>query len=541
MRNGVSFVRLLAVSIPLIALAGCSEESKQVIADPDLIPADGLLRRLTETQFQSSLAAVFGPEVPVPVSPEPDVQLGRFLSVGATQATFSPRGVEAIEKVSFDLAKKAMANEAVRARLVPCAPAATRDDACATTALTKLGEQLWRRPVTAEESSKFVELSGVAATTLGDFYAGLEYGIAGIIQSPNFLFRVELGENEGSAAASPRLNDFELATRLSYFFWNTSPDDALLAAAEQGLLSTDAGLLAQAERLFADPRVHGGVRNFFNEYFQLYELDKLDKDPTIFEHARPELGPIAREETLSTIEALLLEEEGDYRELFTGRRTFINRELASVYRVPAPAREGFAEYVYPPDSPRAGFLGQLSFLGLHSHAVASSATKRGLFIRERLLCKRINPPPVNVSTALPEVNPDAQTLRDRLSTHATEPSCAGCHNLTDPIGLGLENFDAMGQYRTIDNGGTIEPAGDLDGAPFADARGVAERVVQHEDFGSCFVSNLYRYATGHEENFTELPILEGLTGELETSGYRLKPAMIGIVMSEGFRSASKAQ
>lgn len=541
MRNRLSFVRLMAASLPLIALAGCGEETKQVVPDPTLIPADGLLRRLTETQFQSSLAAVFGPEIPVPVSPEPDVQLGRFLSVGATQATFSPRGVEAIEKVSFDLAKKAMATESVRDRLVPCAPAATRDDACAAAALTKLGEQLWRRPVTAEETAKFVELSGAAATTLGDFYAGLEYGIAGVIQSPNFLFRAELGESDGSGAPTGRLNDFELATRLAYFFWNTSPDDTLLAAAEQGLLSTDDGLRAQAERLFADPQVHNGVRNFFNEYFRLYELDKLDKDPTIFEHARPELGPIAREETLSTIEALLLEEEGDYRELFTGRRTFLNRDLASVYRVPAPAREGFAEYVYPPDSPRAGFLGQLSFLGLNSHAVASSATLRGLFIRERLLCKRINPPPVNVSTALPEVNADAQTLRDRLSTHATEPSCAGCHDLTDPIGLSLENFDAMGQFRITDNGGEIDPAGDLDGAPFADARGMAEQVVSHAEFGSCFVSNLYRYATGHEENFTELPILERLTGELEASGYRLKPAMIGIVMSEGFRSASKAQ
>lgn len=541
MRKRFLFVRLLAASLPLVALAGCSEESKQVVPDPTLIPAEGLLRRLTETQFQSSLAAVFGPEIPVPLSPEPDVQLGRFLSVGATQATFSPRGVEAIEKVSFDLAKKAMAIESVRDRLVPCAPAATRDDACAAAALTKLGEQLWRRPVTAEESAKFVELSGAAATTLGDFYAGLEYGIAGVIQSPNFLFRAELGESDGSGAPTGRLNDFELATRLAYFFWNTSPDDTLLAAAEQGLLSTDDGLRAQAERLFADPRVHNGVRNFFNEYFRLYELDKLDKDPTIFEHARPELGPIAREETLSTIEALLLEEEGDYRELFTGRRTFLNRELASVYRVPAPAREGFAEYVYPPDSPRAGFLGQLSFLGLNSHAVASSATLRGLFIRERLLCKRINPPPVNVSTALPEVAADAQTLRDRLSTHATEPSCAGCHDLTDPIGLGLENFDAMGQFRTTDNGGVIDPAGDLDGAPFAEARGMAEQVVSHAEFASCFVSNLYRYATGHEENFTELPILEGLTGELEASGYRIKPAMIGIVMSEGFRSASKAQ
>ena len=541
MRNRRISSRLLAAALPLLAIAGCSEESKQVVPDPALIPAEGLLRRLTETQFQSSLAAVFGPEVPVPVSPEPDVQLGRFLSVGATQATFSPRGVEAIEKVSFDLANKGMANEAVRARLVPCAPAATRDDACAATALRKLAGQLWRRPVTDEEAAPLVEVAGTAATTLGDFYEGLEYGIAAVIQSPNFLFRAELGENEGSAVASNRLNDFELATRLAYFFWNAPPDDALMAAAEQGLLATDEGLRAQAERMFADPKVHGGVRNFFNEYFRLYDLDKLDKDPTIFEHARPELGPIAREETLSTIEALLLEEEGDYRDLFTGRRTFINRELASVYRVPAPAREGFAEYVYPPNSPRAGFFGQLSFLGLNSHAVASSATQRGLFIRERLLCKRINPPPGNVSTALPEVNPEARTLRDRLSTHATEPSCAGCHDLTDPIGLGLENFDAMGQYRTVDNGGAIDPSGDLDGAPFADARGMAEQVVSHEEFASCFVSNLYRYATGHEENFTELPILENLTGELEASGYRLKPAMLGIVMSEGFRSASKAQ
>ena len=540
MRNRPVALRLFVTSLPLVALAGCSEEAKQVVSDPALIPAEGLLRRLTETQFQSSLAAVFGPEVAVPESPEPDVQLGRFLSVGATQATYSPRGVEAIEKVAFDLANKGLANETVRARLVPCAPAATRDDACAETAIRRLAQALWRRPVTDEEAAPLVAVAGTAAETLGDFYEGLEYGVAGVIQSPNFLFRAELGDNP-NAALPNRLNDYELASRLAYFFWNAPPDDALLNAAEAGLLSTDDGLRAQAERMFDDPRVSAGVRNFFNEYFRLYDLDKLDKDPTIFEHARPELGPIAREETLSTIEALLLEEEGDYRELFTGRRTFLNRELAAVYRVPAPAREGFAEYVYPPESPRAGFLGQLSFLGLNSHAVASSATKRGLFIRERLLCKRINPPPVNVSTALPEVNPDAQTLRDRLSTHATDPSCGGCHDLIDPIGLGFENFDAMAQYRTIDNGGDIDPSGDLDGDRFADARGVADALVNHEDFGSCFVSNLYRYATGHEENFSEVPILERLTGELEASGYRLRPAMMGIVMSEGFRSASKAQ
>ena len=211
--------------------------------------------------------------------------------------------------------------------------------------------------------------------------------------------------------------------------------------------------------------------------------------------------------------------------------------MASIYSVPTPARDGFAPYTYPDDSPRAGILTQASFLALHSHATATSATSRGKFVRVALLCGVIPPPPADVDTSIPEPSVTATTLRERLAEHRENPVCASCHSVMDPIGLGFENFDALGRYRRLEAGAIIDPSSDLDGVPFADAVALGTLLHDHPDLPSCFTRNLYKYATGHVPERTEQIQLDELTELFAAAGYRVKELLVSIAMSQGFRTS----
>lgn len=509
--------------------------------DPGLAPADAWeeadpgntsLRRLTRTQFNNTIADLFGDDIVIPPVGEPDLPIGGLLSVGASEASYSPRGVESIEAAAFAVADQAMDTPERRASLVPCTPSGTVDSECSAAFVASLGRRAWRGALSEDEVTRISEIADDAAGKLGDFYEGLEAAIAALLQSPRFLFRVELGDAETGA-----FSDTELAARLSFFLWNSAPDEELLAAAEAGELRTDEGLKAQAERLLASPRAREGVRNFFSEHLALYELEELRKDPKIFEHFNTELGPDAREETLLLMEHVVFDTESDYRDVLTTRETFVNPRLAALYEIPAPTRDGFGYVRLPDDANRVGILGHASFLAGHSHAVSSSATLRGLVVRQVLLCTEIPPPPVDVDTAIPEASGETLTLRDRVAEHLENPNCIGCHLLTDPIGLGLENYDGIGRYRVRDNGEIIDPSGDLDGEPFTDPVTLAAEVRSHPSFAPCLVRTLTRYATGRVEVPSEGPHLNLLSERFETHGYRIKPLILEIVMSPMFRRA----
>ena len=233
--------------------------------------------------------------------------------------------------------------------------------------------------------------------------------------------------------------------------WNTTPDHELLSAGEAGELETREGLFNQANRLLESDRARAGVRNFFSEFLQLYELEHLSKDPTIFEQFNDQLGQDAIEETLSLIEYMVFDLEADYRELMTTRETFVSPRLAAIYNIPAPSPDGFAYTQLPEDDARAGLLGHVSFLAGHAHQVSSSATLRGKAVRTILLCQSIPAPPVDVDTSIPEPSGDALTLRDRVAEHLRIPLALHVTLMTDPIGLGLENFDGLGRWRDKDN------------------------------------------------------------------------------------------
>ncbi|MCA9643978.1 MAG: DUF1592 domain-containing protein [Myxococcales bacterium] len=505
-----------------------------------LNPAPVTLKRLTQAQYKNAIHALLGAEIVVPSALEPDSEAGGFLNVGGSIASISSRGVEQYERAAYDIAEQAMEPGAERDALVPCAPAANVDDSCASAFVSSFGRKLWRRSLSQAEVDRYVAIASEAGRQLGDFYDGLEFAMAGLLQSPDFLFRVELGEADPGSSFK-RYTSTEMASRLAFFLWNSTPDDDLLDAGERGDLLDESQIDAQVDRMLASPQARSGVRNFFSELYGLQGLDDLVKDTTIFTSHSADLGPDAREETLRLIEYMVFDEDADYRDLFTTRKTFLNRRLAALYSVPAPSIDGFALTELPKDGPRRGLLGQASVLAMHSHPTNTSATLRGKFVRTVLLCGEIPPPPANVDTSLPEASASAPTLRDRIQDHLSVPVCASCHRAMDPIGLALEKFDGIGKFRTLEANTPIDASGELDGTPFKDAVGLGEAIANHPNLGRCLTQKLYRYAKASVEREGEDGEVVRLTEAFLLSNFRIKVLLREIAKSDGFRMATEGE
>ncbi len=529
-----SALSAMAIAITLGACAG-----------PDVPPASGRpyeprpptepglsrLQRLSRAQYVNAIHDLFGDDVVIVASTlEPDTAQEGFFSVGASERALSVRGVEQYERAAYAIADQLTTPER-RARLfTACAPVRAEDDACAAMLLEPIARRAWRRPLLAEERTMLADLFRESAVVLGDFWEALEYGIAAILVSPDYLYIPSLPRGEGD----PRLDAYALAARLAYFLWSSIPDEALLSAAASGALDDEAGRRAEVARMIADPRARAGMRAFTNEWLQLYLLTDLSKDSTLFVDASPELGPAAREETLRMVDRFVFDLDGDFRDLLTTRETFVDRRLAALYNVRAPAIDGFALVELPDTSPRRGLLGQVSVLAPNAHPVSSSPTLRGRFVRDVLLCETSGAPPVGVDTAIPEPSLEARTLRERLTEHRANAFCASCHRRLDPIGLGLEQFDAVGRLRRLDEGAPIDASGDLDGVPFRDASELAEAMRAHPSLVPCFVERMSRYALGRTLEDDEHDTHYALSLRFAQAGFRVRALMTEIAMSDLF-------
>ncbi len=298
---------------------------------------------------------------------------------------------------------------------------------------------------------------------------------------------------------------YDKASELSYFLWNTAPDQELVDAAKSGQLYTQAGLTRQVNRLLASPRIADGVRGLFSDMLSFTDFDAVSKDPNFFPRYVPSIKEEAQEQTLRTIVDHIVVRHGDYRDLFTTPHTFLNKDLASLYDVPlvdASANgqpQRWLPYTYPAGDPRAGLLSQASFTTLWSPSGRTSPTVRGKALRQNILCEKVPPPPGNVSFKFVEdtSNPDFKTTRQRLTAHRTEPMCAGCHKLTDPLGLALENFDSAGEYRTQENGVNIDSSGELSGKPFDGPQGLSRVVHDDPALTSCVAQRAFAFETGY--------------------------------------------
>lgn len=506
---------------------------------PPFRPATARMLRLTREQYERSVHDILGNAIFVPRALEPDnnTRGSGFATVESSLGTLSEVGTERYEEAALAVAAQAVETAEARRAWMPCEPTGPQDEACFAQVAAEVGRRLFRRRLADEEVTRYVDLATEAATLLGARDAGAQYILVALLQSPSFLYRAEVGEDRGDGVRS--YTSDEMASRLSYFLWDTTPDEALLDAAERDELVDDDLLAAQVDRMLDDERAAVGVRRFFQE---LLELDRVEaailvKDVDLFEHVDSQLAQSAIEETLRVVEDNVLTRQADVRELFTTRRTFIDRKLASVYGVRAPSIDGFAEYVFPDDSGRAGVLTHVSILALTSHNDRTSATIRGRFVRARLLCTEIPEPPADVETTFPEVTEGA-SLRERLREHRENPVCASCHEITDPIGLGLENFDALGRYRAEDIAGVVDASGELDGTPFIDSAELGQAISTHPDLPLCMTTHLYQAATGHFVEPNEQRLLYELTEHFARSGYRFSSLVREVLLSEGFRTAA---
>jgi Protein of unknown function (DUF1588)/Protein of unknown function (DUF1592)/Protein of unknown function (DUF1595)/Protein of unknown function (DUF1585) len=533
-------VKLLAAAMSLVGASlaiPAHAAGQQAQAGPASEPT---VRLLSQSQYINTITAIFGSDIALKVRFAPVRRTAGLLGVGASSAVLTSGGLDPLEAAARSVAEQVV-SPGRRPFLVHCIPAheKARDDVCARKFLAATGRLLYRRPLEPEELESSVQTAGQAVGPAGDFYFGLATALSRMLISPDFLFVRERVEADPKVPDTWRLDAYSKASRLSFLLWDAAPDDALLVAAARGDLHKPAGLRREFERMIASPLHRDGVRAFFSDFFVMEGFDTLAKDSTIYPGFTLKAIEESREQLLRMVVDHLLDRQGDYRDLYTTRRTFIAAELAPLYRLPLDVGPlGWVPYEFKGDDPRAGVLTQIGFLAQYAHPGRNSATKRGRAIREVLLCQKVPDPPGNVDFSKFEdpKNPLA-TARERLAVHRENPVCAGCHRLTDPIGLAFEHFDGGGQYRETENGARIDAGGTLDGIPFNDAAGLGEALRNSPALKSCIVKRLYAYSRGRATQAEDELLLQRYQAIFDRSGYRIDVMLWTLIADPSFFAA----
>ncbi|HXU65330.1 MAG TPA: DUF1592 domain-containing protein, partial [Polyangia bacterium] len=453
--------------------------------------------------------------------------------------TVSSLHAEKYVLVSEALAKAAVANVA---SLTGCDTASKGEDACAADFAKRFGRRAFRRPTTSADEQML--MAAYASGKDGGSYAeGIEVMIRAALQSPHFLYRLELTTPADPNAQLVPLSPYELATRLSFLIWGAGPDDALLDAAGRGDLSSKAGAAAQARAMLADPRARVAITNFFNEWIGTSRLDITSKSSAQFPLFSEAVRDGMKQETSALVQYVLW--TGDHRlaTLLTTPLAFVTPALAAVYGVSAPKATATApQMVTLPDSQqRAGILTQASFLAVQAHPDQTSPVLRGKFVRGKLLCQPPPPPPADVNISVPDVS-SAKTARDRFSAHLTAgASCNGCHQLMDPIGLAFEKFDSIGSYRDTENGAAIDVSGQVI-APtdpglagsFTGVRELATKLAASDEVSDCMSTQWFRYASGRTEEVPDGCSLTTMQDAFAASGGDLVELFVAMTQTDAF-------
>ena len=532
----------LSAGLVALALFGCAPWAA-ARADVNIV-------RLTPEQYQHAIHDTFGPDIHVGDNKvDPGVRDEGLVALGNRKLTMGSSELERDEALAQEIASQVVDPQR-RATMISCQPASELqpDDQCAGQFIARAGRLLFRRPLSAAELTSYIATQHALALQRHSFYSGLSAAIAQMLITPDFLFRVETSSADPAHPGLLQLDAYSRAARLSFFLWNSAPDSELLDAAQSGRLTSSRGLRQQVERLLSAPRVEDGMRAFFIDMLGFSGIDQdpgfdtLSIDTTFYPNFTPNVRRDAEEQTLRTIVDQLLNRNGDYRDLFVTRDTFLTPELAAVYRVPLPRSQElggavpWVPYHFADDAPYVGLLTQISFLSLHSHPGRTSPTRRGKALREIFLCQKVPPPPGNVDFSLVQNtnDPRYKTVRQRLTVHRNEPMCAGCHKIMDPLGLSFEHFDTAGEYRSNENGAPIDASGDLNGHHFDDVAQLAQLVRDDPAATSCLLNRLYAYGTTRRATPQEQSWLAAQQVELAKQGVRWRELMRRITLNPDF-------
>jgi hypothetical protein len=494
------------------------------------LPGRALVRRLSNAEYDATIQSLLGDTTGYGSRFPEDTVVHGFTNNTDVQTIAAAR-VEQYLIVAETIATKAVQNPDT---LLGCALA--NGDTCVSDFITRFGKRAWRRPITDVEHADLLKVFTTARDAF-DATTGVRLLLEAFLASPSFLYRAEVGVPVPGQTYTA-LTSWEIASRLSYFLTGTMPDDLLFAAAEADGLSTPEGIAGQAERILATPAARAQVAEFFAGWLDLRQLPRLRRQVSLYPNWNDSLTQLFGDETRGFATSVVFDGAGDLRTLLTAPYTYGDPSLAAYYGGTAgPVQNGLARIELPPTE-RAGLFTQASFLVSHSKEIQTDPVSRGKFVRERILCQGIDPPPPELMVMAPVLTPNT-TARQRFTEHEADPVCAGCHVLIDPIGLAFENYDPIGQWRTIEQGQPIDASGnltdtDVEGA-FVGVAEMATKLAASRIVSECFVRQWFRFTFGRGESVVDDPRIATITGSFDGASGQVRALLVALTQTPDFR------
>ncbi len=499
-----------------------------------IVPGKSPIRRMTRFEYNNTVRDLLGDDTEPATSFVPEEEALGFDNQAAAL------GVTQILAEQYMVASEKIAIRAVEnlATLLPCSPKAGEEKACASKFIETFGRRAYRRPLDSDEVSRLLAVYEWGFAEVG-FTRGIELVLQSILQSPHFLYRVEFGMPDPVQGDIVALSPHEIASRLSYMLWSTMPDDELFVAADEGRLGTAEEIQIQALRMLEDPRARQAVANFNVQWLGLSHMESMKKDVATYPKYDEGLRSLWREETVGFLDDVIFDGAGDVATMFTATHSVMNADLAAFYGIPSGPQGEVFERVELDPSRAAGILTQGSILAVTGKPNQSSPVHRGKFVRERLLCQTLPPPPNNVVATPPDLSPDL-TTRERYSEHSTNPACSGCHIKMDPIGFGFEHYDGIGSWRDDENGLPIDDAGhivdtrNIDGS-FEGVVDLGKKLAESEEVRQCVATQWFRYGYGRAEGADDYCSMQKLQQTFAIDGFNVKKLLVALTQTDAFR------
>ena len=485
------------------------------------------MRRLTHREFGNAVRDLLG-TTSAERAFAPDTQPELF-------DTMASQGVSSLLADQYlDVASELAQGISNVSTLVGCTPGPA-DATCVRTFTDRFARRAYRRPLTTDERTRLTALYE-STRSAANADTAVRAFVAAVLASPHFLFRPEWGTGQAEFGDLRRAAPFELAARLSFLLWSSLPDDTLLDAAQAGTLSTPAQLTAQAQRMLLDPRARSASFGFYEQWLGLDLLHSSTKDKAVYPSFSDGLRGAMLEETRRFVDHVIWEDDAKLASLLTAPYSFVNKSLAALYKVQGPSDDTTFTQVNLDANQRSGVLTQASMLAAYASSDTSSPVKRGKWVRTRMFCQDLPPPPAGIPVlAEPE---EGISTRERFAMHTSAPQCSSCHKLIDGLGFGLESYDGIGAFRTIDQGVPVDASGsivasDVNGA-YEGGPELAQLLASSAQVRDCAVTQWFRFSQGRREQDEDACSLQALQASFSGNGGDLQTLLVDLIKSDTF-------